>query len=116
MFEYYLSAQAVQVNLDGKTTLLGSSGLIKRAEPSPDGKYVLVETLHRPLSYLVPVRRFPYQVEIWDMKGNVVKQIADLPLAEEVPIGRNAVPTGPRSFDWRSDNIRTMQNRAGRSW
>lgn len=108
LFEYYLNAQAVQVNLDGKTTPLGSSGLIKRAEPSPDGKYILVETLHRPLSYLVPVRRFPYQVEIWDMKGNVVKQIADLPLAEEVPIGRNAVPTGPRSFDWRSDTHATL--------
>lgn len=108
LFEYYLNAQAVQVNLDGKTTPLGSSGLIKRAEPSPDGKYILVETIHRPLSYLVPVRRFPYQVEIWDMKGNVVKQIADLPLAEEVPIGRNAVPTGPRSFDWRSDTNATL--------
>jgi len=108
LFEYYLNAQAIQVNLDGKTTPLGSSGLIKRAEPSPDGKYILVETIHRPLSYLVPVRRFPYQVEIWDMKGNVVKQIADLPLAEEVPIGRNAVPTGPRSFDWRSDTNATL--------
>jgi dipeptidyl aminopeptidase/acylaminoacyl peptidase len=77
-------------------------------DPSPDGKYILVEIVHRPFSYLVPAYRFPYSVEIWDLKGNVVKRIADLPLAEEIPIGFDAVPTGPRSFGWRSDAPATL--------
>ena len=29
-------------------------------------------------------------VEVWDMGGRVIRQIADLPLAEEVPTNRDA--------------------------
>ena len=108
LFEYYLRSQLLTVTLEGKKTELSSPALIKRAEPSPDGNYLLVETLHRPFSYFVPLRRFPYRVEIWDLKGDVVKSVADLPLAEEVPIGIGAVPTGPREFDWRDDVPATL--------
>jgi len=108
LFEYYVKAQVVRVTLDGQRAELGPAGLIRRAEPSPDGKYILVETIHRPFSYLVPVYRFPRRVEVWDSDGNVIKQIADLPMAEEVPIGFGAVPTGPRSFDWRDDMPATL--------
>jgi len=87
---------------------IGHLGIISWAAPSPNGKYILVKTLHRPFSYLVPASRFPYRIEIWDLEGNVVKQIADLPLAEEIPIAHDAVPTGPRSFGWRSDTPATL--------
>jgi dipeptidyl aminopeptidase/acylaminoacyl peptidase len=108
LFEYYLTAKVARVTLDGEATLIGRTGMIRRAEPAPNGKLLLVETLHRPFSYLVPARRFPKRVEIWDLDGNVVRQIADLPLAEEVPIGFMAVPTGPRSFGWRADAPATL--------
>ncbi|MFQ5605783.1 MAG: S9 family peptidase, partial [bacterium] len=71
LFEYYMQAQIVHVTTDGKTTKLGKADLIERAEPSPDGKYLLVETVHRPFSYLVPIYRFPSRVEIWDRQGKV---------------------------------------------
>lgn len=108
LFEYHFRSQVYKVSLDGEKAAIGESGIIRRIGPSPDGKYILVETIHEPFSYLVPASRFPYSVEIWDMDGNVIKQIADLPLAEEVPIGFGAVPTGPRSFDWRSDVSATL--------
>lgn len=103
LFEYYLNAELARITLDGKLQSLKISGLLRTAEPSPDGAYLLVETIHRPFSYLVPVSRFPYRVAIHDMQGRKVKQVADLPLAEEVPIGFDAVPTGPRNFSWRAD-------------
>lgn len=103
LFEYYMTSKVVSVNLQGKVNELTSTGLISRAQPSPNGKYLLVETIHRPFSYLVPVYRFPRRVEILDLDGNLVRQVADLPLAEEVPIGRGSVQTGPRSFNWRAD-------------
>lgn len=103
LFEHHFQAQVYKVTIKGVIEPIGRPDIIRRISPSPDGKYILVETVHRPFSYLVPAYRFPYRVEIWDLKGNIVKQIADLPLAEEVPIGSNAVPTGPRAFDWRSD-------------
>ena len=108
LFEYYTTSQLLLVHLDGSITELGTPGIVQNAESSPDGNYILTETVHRPFSYLVPVYRFPSRVEVWDMEGNVVKQIADLPLAEEIPIGRGAVPTGPRSFEWRSDAPATL--------
>ena len=108
LFEYYLTSQILRVTLDGESTHIGSQGIIRRAASSPNGEYILVETTHRPFSYLVPAYRFPDRVEIWDMDGNVIHEVADLPLAEEVPINFDGVPTGPRSFGWRADAPATL--------
>jgi dipeptidyl aminopeptidase/acylaminoacyl peptidase len=108
LFEHYLTSQAVRVTLDGKSAPLGPPGIIRRAEVAPGGRYVLVESIHRPFSYLVPVHRFPLRVEVRDMQGRVVRKVADLPLAEEVPITFDAVPKGPRAFGWRSDAPATL--------
>lgn len=103
LFEYYMHAQVVHVSLKGKTKKIGQSGIIRRAEPSPDGEYILMETIHRPFSYLVPVYRFPTRIEIINKNGKHVHTLRDMPLAESIPIGRDAVIDGPRSFGWRSD-------------
>jgi dipeptidyl aminopeptidase/acylaminoacyl peptidase len=103
LFEYHTTVQLLKITLDGTETSIGSSGIIRKFEPSPNGQFLLVETVHRPFSYLVPVRRFPYRVEVWDLEGNLVKEIAERPLAEDVPIAYGGVPKGPRSFEWRSD-------------
>ncbi len=103
LFEYYMHAQVVHVSLKGKTKKIGQSGIIRRAEPSPDGEYILMETIHRPFSYLVPVYRFPTRIEIINKNGKHVHTLRDMPLAESIRIGRDAVIDGPRSFGWRSD-------------
>ena len=108
LFEHYLTAQAVRITLDGQVTPLGAPGILWRLEPSPDGKYLLVETLHRPFSYLVPASRFPRKVEVWTLDGRVVRTIADLPLQEEIPITFGSVATGPRNFMWRNDAPATL--------
>ncbi len=108
LFEHYFTLQLVLVSLDGQKRSLGSPGLHRTAEPSPDGQYILVETLHRPFSYLVPMNRFPHAVQVWDKDGKVIKSLADLPLAEEVPIARDAVPAGARDFAWRHDAAATL--------
>ena len=103
LFDYYLTSQVFYVNLKGKAKKVGKPGVIKRAEPSPDGKFVLMETIHKPYSYLVPLYRFPTLVEIYSIDGNLIEPLRDIPLAETIPIGRDAVIEGPRSFGWRSD-------------
>jgi dipeptidyl aminopeptidase/acylaminoacyl peptidase len=108
LFEHHLRAQGVLVALAGEQTRLGSPGLLRRIEPAPGGEHFLVEALHRPFSYLVPAHRFPYRVEVWDRQGSAVQVIADLPLAEEVPIAFDAVPTGRRAFGWRADAPATL--------
>jgi len=108
LFEYYCTVQILKISLDGTETNIGNPGIIRRVGPSPNGQFLLVETTHRPFSYLVPARRFPYQVEVWDLDGNIVRPVTDLPLAEEVPIAFGSVPTGPRAFEWRSDMPATL--------
>ena len=103
LFDYYMTAQVLHVDIKGKMKKIGKPGVIRRAEPSPDGKYILSERIHRPYSYLVPVYRFPNLIQILDIKGNLIHTLRDMPLAESIPIGRDAVISGPRSFAWRSD-------------
>ena len=103
LFKYYTSSQLVMADLGGENAEIGERGIFYSVSPSPDGNYILVQKIHEPFSYLVPYYRFPLMVEIWASDGVFVKQVADIPLAEEIPIGFNAVRKGPRSFTWRSD-------------
>jgi len=99
LFEYYFTSQLALVNVvTGVKAPVGKPGLFEEAAPSPDAKYVLVAREKRPFSRLVPFDDFPRDVEIWNRQGQLVRRIADLPLAENVPI--NGVPTGPRSYRW----------------
>jgi dipeptidyl aminopeptidase/acylaminoacyl peptidase len=108
LFEYYMTSQVMEITLDGGSKPLGDAAIISTVAPSPNGEYLLVETIHRPFSYLVPGSRFPTRIDVWDRDGAVVHQVADLPLAENVPIGRDAARTGPRSVDWRADEPATL--------
>ncbi|WP_192820533.1 S9 family peptidase [Rufibacter sp. LB8] len=103
LFDYYLTSQLVHVTLDGTQTPVGGKGVIRSFNLSPDGQYLLVNSTKKPYSYLVPASLFPYTVQVWDRQGKLVKEIADIPLGENIPVGFNAVATGPRSVSWRPD-------------
>jgi dipeptidyl aminopeptidase/acylaminoacyl peptidase len=79
-FEYYATAQTMKIGLDGTVQKIGTMGLIATAAPSPDGRFVLVESIHRPFSYLVTVNRFPSKMDIFDAAGTLVKTLTDVPL------------------------------------
>jgi dipeptidyl aminopeptidase/acylaminoacyl peptidase len=102
LFEYYATAQLIHVDVvSGKTTLLGKPALYLDVTPSPDGKHLLVQSIHRPFSYVTTFARFPREVDVWSDQGKPEHKLASLPLFENVPI--HGVPTGPRGFRWRSD-------------
>ncbi len=110
LFDYYAAAQLALV--DAATlaiTPIGKPGNYLSLQPAPDGKHVLVTAMHKPYSYVVTYDRFPRSVEAWDLGDHAhvaSKQIADLPLADRVPI--HGVPTGPRSFSWRATDPATL--------
>ncbi len=109
LFEYYSTCQLMLLDVaTGKATAFGNPGIFSGASTSPDGKFILVTTLKKPFSYIVPAGGFPKTVTIFDRKGNAVHQVADLPAAENIPKGFNAVQEGPRSFTWRSDAPATL--------
>jgi len=108
LFEHYMTTQLAVVTLDGEVTRLREPAMIWDFEPSPDGRYLLVNTLHKPFSYLFPASRFPELIEVWDIDGNVVYEVADLPLRDSIPIAYGSVATGRRGVTWRSDAPATL--------
>jgi dipeptidyl aminopeptidase/acylaminoacyl peptidase len=108
LFEYYANSQLAVVPLAGVARLLPVHGLIQAAAPSPDGRYALVETLHRPFSYSLPAENFPLQVSVVTLKNAAAKILADRPLVDNLPISFDAVEAGPRDFEWRSDAPATV--------
>ena len=106
VFEHYATAELNLVPLNGKLTPLGPRGLISSFVASPDGQHLLVETLHRPFSYLVPAARFPKAIEVLDRTGRTKYRVADLPLNEGEAIG--GVRPGPRQVAWRTDHSATL--------
>lgn len=108
MLGYYALSQVVRVGLDGRMAPLGQPGLIGQASPSPDGRFVLVRTYHRPYPRTLPLDRFPQRVQVLAVDGLLDKQLADLPAIDSLPAGLDAVPTGPREFGWREDTPNTL--------
>jgi dipeptidyl aminopeptidase/acylaminoacyl peptidase len=80
-FEYFATSQLALVDsATGKMTPLGKPALIESARPSPDGSYFIVNTIHRPFSYLYPARQFPTEIDVWDRTGKIVHHITSTPM------------------------------------
>ncbi len=98
LFEYYATSQLASVGVDGKIKEIGQPAIFDTNTVSPDGKYLLVEKIHRPFSYLFPASRFPQDIEVMDMSGKIIYQVASVPLQNQLPV--QGVPVGRRSVDW----------------
>lgn len=107
LFQFYGTSQLMK-NAAGMETKVGSPAIYLVTSLSPDKKYLLTRTLHKPFSYLVTAFGFPSTVSITDMGGKVVKQLADLPSTEGTPSGYDNTQPVPRGFDWRDDEPATI--------
>ena len=108
LFDYYLNAQLAEVQLDGRVKDIAAPAIYRNVSKSPDGKYLMATTVQKPYSYLVSVGSFPYQVDILDQSGAVVKALYTAPLAESVALGFDSTVPGYRSFAWRADQPATV--------
>jgi dipeptidyl aminopeptidase/acylaminoacyl peptidase len=108
IFEHYLRVQPALVSVDGKVRNIGKPDLYMGLAPAPDGKHLLAQRIERPFSYVVPVNFFPRRIEVMNLDGKVLHQVAKLPLFEGLPSGNDAVTTGVRSIGWRSDAPATL--------
>jgi hypothetical protein len=108
LFDYYATSQLVLASLDGTTKDFGPPAVYTSIDPSPDKKYVMISSIHRPYSFIVPCGRFPTKVQLWSADGKFVRELCDLPLAEDIPITSDSVRKGMRSIDWRADKPSTL--------
>ena len=103
IFAYYATSQLTLIPLNGAIKLLPPKGLLEEASPSPNGRFALISELHKPFSYTLPAEMFPEQTEVLTVKTGATKQLFDRPLVDNLPIAFDAVPAGPRDYEWRSD-------------
>lgn len=68
--------------------------------PAPDGNHMLVTRLKKPFSYLLTYHQFAMDVDVCTVEGNIICQVADIPVAENIPI--EGVRTQPRMVHWMS--------------
>ena len=107
-FEQLALSEVYKVSLDGTKEKWLDNDIYTRISFSPDGNYVLIVTVEKPFSYLVPYGRFPSKTTIYTKEGDKVKTVLEVPLIEDLPKGFMAVRTGKRNFRWRNDKPATL--------
>ncbi|HNH21484.1 MAG TPA: prolyl oligopeptidase family serine peptidase, partial [Ferruginibacter sp.] len=107
-FEFYSTVQLMK-NTNGVESRIGDPAIYSSVSVSPDKKYLLVERIDKPFSYLVPAGGFNSTMLITDMSGNTVKQLAKIPSSELAPRGNDNVLNAPRGFNWLDNFPATVQ-------
>ncbi|WP_419867852.1 alpha/beta hydrolase family protein [Chryseobacterium sp. CT-SW4] len=107
-FEILTASELYSVDLKGGLKKVKEKDMYTGVSFSPDGNYMMVTTIQKPFSYIVPLNRFPMTSTVYDMKGNTVKVVNEVPLNEIMPKGFSSVRTGKRSMTWRNDLPATL--------
>lgn len=102
-FEKLITTDLYRIDLSGNKKLFKSADMFISESFSPDGKYLMITTLQKPFSYIVPFQRFPMKTTVYTANGDRVKVVNELPLNEVMPKGFMSVRQGKRSLRWRSD-------------
>jgi dipeptidyl aminopeptidase/acylaminoacyl peptidase len=98
LFEHHLRCQLAIVDLAGARTDVGVPAVWTSVAPSPDGKWLLTGRTERPYSTLVGWDAFPERIEVRGLDGDLVREVAKLPLRDDIPI--QGVARGRRDVEW----------------
>lgn len=107
-FETLVTSELYKISLSGKSELFKSGAIYAGESFSPDGNYLMLTTIQRPFSYIVPLSRFPQTTTIYDASGKEVKVVNEVPLTEIMPKGFSSVRKGKRNMSWRADKPATL--------
>lgn len=103
-----VTAELYKISLSGKMELFKKADLYAGEDFSPDGNYIMISTLQKPFSYIVPYSRFPYTSIVYDNNGKAVKTVNEVALYEIAPKGFSSTRKGKRSMNWRADKPATL--------
>lgn len=107
-FESLVTSELYKVSLSGKSELFKSADIYAGESFSPDGNYLMLTTIQKPFSYIVPLSRFPQKSVVYDVTGKEIKLVNEVPLTEIMPKGFSSVRKGKRSMSWRADQPATL--------
>ncbi len=107
-FDALVTSELYMVSIYGTMKLFKSAAIYSGESFSPDGNYLMLTTIQKPYSYIVPLSRFPQKTIVYNLKGNEIKQVNDVPLTEIMPKGFSSVRKGKRNMSWRTDLPATL--------
>lgn len=107
-FETLVTSELFKISVNGNATLFKKADLYSGESISPDGNYIMISTIQRPFSYIVPLSRFPQKTVVYDKTGNEIKVVNEVPLSEIIPKGFSSVRKGKRNMTWRTDKPATL--------
>ena len=107
-FDALVTSELYKVTISGASTLFKPADIYAGESFSPDGNYLMITTIQKPYSYIVPLSRFPQKSVVYDLNGKEIKQVNEVPLTEIMPKGFSSVRKGKRSMSWRADKPATL--------
>lgn len=107
-FEQLALSELKKIDLSGNVSGFLNSDLYDDLSFSPDGTYLIISTIKKPFSYLVPYGRFPFESVLYTADGKKITIINDVPLDEVRPKGFMATREGKRAMRWRADKPATL--------
>ncbi|HLF51564.1 S9 family peptidase [Flavobacterium sp.] len=107
-FENIITSELYKVNINGTATLFKNANRYAGESFSPDGNFLMLTTIEKPFSYIVPLSRFPQKTTVYDSNGTEIKVVNEVPLNEIMPKGFSSVRKGKRSMGWRTDKPATL--------
>ncbi|MEM0519362.1 alpha/beta hydrolase family protein [Aequorivita flava] len=107
-FEQLARSEIKKISTAGKVEDFLPTAMYDELDFSPDGNYIMVSTIKRPFSYIVPYSRFPFETNIYNNEGKLIQKVNDVPLNEVEPKGFMATRMGKRRMNWRADKPATI--------
>ena len=107
-FENIITSELYKVNINGTATLFKTANTYAGESFSPNGNYLMLTTIQKPFSYIVPLSRFPLKSVVCDRNGTEIKTVNEVALNEIMPKGFMAVRKGKREMSWRNDKPATL--------
>ena len=105
LFRYYTTAQLALLSPGEPPRKIGEPAMYMSISLSPDGKYILIEKIVEPFSYIVSYDDFPRELQVMDVEGEVLSTIRKVPLKEAMRRDRDREGEEdlPQDVSWRPD-------------
>ncbi|WP_069131143.1 S9 family peptidase [Rhodohalobacter halophilus] len=104
LLEYYITGQLVKIDTQNRRARnIGSPAMIRNVDAAPSGDHVIVQTIQKPFSYIVPVSRFGWTEEIWDLDGEALVTLRTSEANEGDSDEEYMEDNGRRNIQWRPD-------------
>ncbi len=107
VFERFSTSQIVQINVtDLSVKKVGLPAIVQSMSVSPNKKYLMINSIQKPFSYVVPYWNFASKTQVLNLETNGSVVVNERGVQDRLPA--EGVPIGPRSFVWNPHETATL--------